>query len=317
MKTTLHYVKGHMGGNLIALLWSEDLEGEVGLEVLLRAIEVLDVHEAGALYRSRAAHNHLCVRIVGRSSRRFIPACGGLTQVLGRALLESKLKRYFSVGYEEPVTLVRLETDGGPVELRISTRGGRVTRVTTDMTSFARECYREGTHPLMLGRVRAFKVGKFLVVNASDVKRRYPLCRFDKLDSYSASVLQRLQNVYQDRFCAGCFDFALYDLNPEHVGCARAVFPHNIATGHIEPSCGTGSIAIGLALLSSGRFAHVIEGRGKVILLYLEEGREPPGLGGPDLVRVEMHVRGDEVIKAYFSHSRVEILSEGVLTLGD
>jgi len=317
VRTALHYVKGHMGGNLITLLWTEDLEEEIGLDVLLRAIDVLDVHEAGILYRSRTEHDHLRVRIVGRSSKRFIPACGGLTQVLGKALLESKLKQYFSIGYEEPVTLVRLKTDGGPVELRINTRGGRVTRVTTDMTQFAKKCYREEIHPLMLDRVRAVKVGKFLVVNASDVKRWHPLCRFDRLDSYSASVLQRLQNAFQDRFCTGCFDFALYDLNPEHVGHARAVFPHNIVTGHIEPSCGTGSIAIGLALLNSGRFAHVIEGRGKVTVLYLEEGREPPGLGGPDLVRVEMHVKGNEVIKAYFSHSRVEVLSEGVLTLGD
>jgi hypothetical protein len=316
MRATLHYVKGHMGGNLIALLWSEDTE-EIGLEVLLRAIDILDVHEAGALYRPKSERNHLYVRIVGRSSRRFITACGGLTQVLGKALLESKLKKYFSVEYEEPVTTVRLETDGGLVELGINTRGGRVTRVTTDMSSFVRECYREGIHQLRLDRVRAVKVGKFLVVNANDIKRWHPLCRFGRLDSYSASVLKRLQDVFQARFCTGCFDFALYDLNPEHVGHVRAVFPHNIATGHIEPSCGTGSIAIGLALLSSGRVVHTTESGEKAIVLYLEEGKEPPGLGGPDLVRVEMRVRGDEVVKAYFSHSRVEILSEGVLTLGD
>jgi hypothetical protein len=81
MRATLHYVKGHMGGNLIALLWSEDTEDEIGLEVLLRAIDILDVHEAGALYRPKSERNHLYVRIVGRSSRRFITACGGLTQV--------------------------------------------------------------------------------------------------------------------------------------------------------------------------------------------------------------------------------------------
>jgi hypothetical protein len=34
MRATSHYVKGHMGGNLIALLWSEDTERVRGDEVV-------------------------------------------------------------------------------------------------------------------------------------------------------------------------------------------------------------------------------------------------------------------------------------------
>lgn len=316
MKIASYYVKGHMGGNLIALLYGEDLEeleDSEKLEVALKAIDFLGVHEAGLLHHPRG-EGHLYVKIVGRSSRHYITACGGLTQVLGKAVLETRVGTYFNIECQEPLDSILLETDGGLVELMINTYSGKVI---TDMSAFVEECYREGITPLRINKINVAKVGKFLVVNASEIRKRYPLSNFSELDSYSKALLQSLQRKFQDLFCPNCFDFALYDHNPKHLGHIRAVFPHNVATGHIEPSCGTGSVAISLASWHYVKRPYEFRRQKEGIVLLIETGKEPPGLGGPDLTRVELRASPDRVFKAYFTHSRVEILQEGVLELGD
>jgi hypothetical protein len=88
----------------------------------------------------------------------------------------------------------------------------------------------------------------------------------------------------------------------------RVVFPHSITTGHIEPSCGTGTTAVAVALAETKRTAD-----GSVMLRFDSGGG--PFLGGPETTEVRMVVEKSRVKHAEFSHSLVEITATGTARL--
>jgi hypothetical protein len=98
--------------------------------------------------------------------------------------------------------------------------------------------------------------------------------------------------------------YSLFDMYPEDSTHGRVVFPHNITTGHIEPSCGTGTIAVAVALAETKRTAN-----GSVTLRFDSGGG--PFLGGPETTEVRMVVQDSKVKHAEFSHSLVEITANG------
>lgn len=71
-----------------------------------------------------------------------------------------------------------------------------------------------------------------------------------------------------------------------------------VLTGNIEPTCGTGSTALALALLMTGEgkdLGLVRDGRIKV---RLETGGGH-ALGGPDITTVVVETKGEEVTRAF------------------
>jgi hypothetical protein len=311
----LDYLKGHMGNNIIIFLYGEQLPTGRELEA---AVEVLQSHrvsghETGILYPP-VRGGDLMVKIVGFTSRAFITACGGLTQVLGKAAVETELGRRLSLPIREPETRIILETDAGPVPITVEVAGGEAKRVWTDMGTFVRECYDLGVSQLELQGVPAMKVGKFLALDGDKVKRHYPEADFESMTVRTQEILLRLQDEFKRQTFSNYHDFSLYDWRPQSAGDLRVLFPHNLATGHVEPACGTGFVATGIALWELGE----LHRRG----LTHEEGARvryecggAPVLVGSELASLELACDGDRVVGTAFSHSLIEIMEEGRIAI--
>ena len=108
----LNFVKGHMGGNTIVLLHGSQIEKGRELEITLCILsgEYLSCHEAGILYQPENKGD-LKVKIVGHASKRFISACGGMTQVLGHALVETDIGKPYGISVANSRTNIILGTE--------------------------------------------------------------------------------------------------------------------------------------------------------------------------------------------------------------
>lgn len=307
------FIKGHMGGNEILLLHGDTIPAGREIDLALQAFHPPSIrgHEAGFLYRGDG-NNNLKVKIIGGISKRFISSCGGLTQVLGKAIIETDLQQEFGLHVTEPMTTVTLETDVGELTIKIESLAGEVVEVLSNMTPFIEECYKLGIRPIEVANTHAMKIGKFLVANTDDIRRAHPEVSFEDIDTATLHALKSMQKAfdrqgYQDYPNA---DFAIYDLKPvtaSHTG--RVIFPHAISEDRIEPACGTGTLAIGLSMIERGEI-RMAEGR---LQLAFESGGSPSSIGGPDLTRLQLTVRDGKVVEASFSHSLVQILATGQL----
>jgi diaminopimelate epimerase len=310
-KPAVDFVKGHMGGNEIILLDGKQIPDERLVDVALTLLDHPNIGgDQAAIFSPSNMQNCLRVKIIGRSSRKFISMCGGMTQVLGRALLETDFAQRFNVSIVEPTSEITLETDCGPVLLKIESANGRLRKIWTDMKTYVDECYKLGIHPLRLREVDAMKVGDFLVLNGDEVRKTNSNLDFEEMDEKSLKTLIEIQRAFNEGKPRKSLDFALYDHHPKHGGHVRAVFPHNIPGAHIEPACGTGTVAIGLAMLQLGQ----IGGNGTSSLL-LETGGGPT-LGGPDITELKLTTENGKAVGAEFNHSLVEVLATGRCFIG-
>jgi hypothetical protein len=312
----LDVIKGHMGGNTIALLYGEQLPAGRELELSVKALgqNYLWCHEAGLLYPSAAGGNRLRAKISEPTVPSFISACGGMTQVLGKALVETNLGKKLGIKLSEPVSEVIVETDAGPTRLEIYIDGGKAVRVLTDLSAFLGECLERGVRPWKLQGVELYQAGVVMVVDAEEVKRAYPRVDFFNWDAPTRDLLTRIQEEFREKTGVSDYCITLYDWNPERGGDLRVLFPHCISQDYFEPACGTGSVALGAALVCSGELARrrgMAEGRVK---LNLEAGGGI-GMGGPDTTEVFLEVSGGLPVHASFSHSLVEITLTGKLYL--
>jgi len=311
----LDYLKGHMGNNVIIFLYGDQIPEGRELEA---AVEVLQPHrvaghETGILYPP-VRGGDLMVKIVGFTSRAFITACGGLTQVLGKAAVETGLGRRCRLPIREPETRITLETDAGPVPITAEVVAGEARRVWTDMGAFVRECYRLGVSQLELQGVPAIKVGKFLVLHGDEVKRHYPEADFETMPARTQKILLGLQDLFKRQTFPNYHDFALYDWHPQSGGDLRVLFPHNLATGHVEPACGTGFVATGIGLWELGHLRRRGLAHEQGARVRYECGGAPV-LVGPDLASLELTCADGRVVGAAFSHSVIEIMEEGRVML--
>ncbi len=310
----LDFVRGHMGGNLIILLRGEQIPFGSELETAVKLLgpNYLSAHEAGILYPIDK-EGQIEVKIAEASLPSFISACGGLTQVLGAALVETELGLIFGVKKDAPFTEVLLHTDGGQVGLIIDRHDQKSLKIKTDMQSFVNETYDRGVGFLQHKGLNVIKAGKFLVINAVHFKEIYPHADFIRWDSKTRQALLEIQHEFQEKTGEIEPNVAVYDWNPEYSGHLRVVFPHSVETEYIEPSCGTGSVALGIAVLAGGELDHfkdLSSDQSGQLLLNIESGGGIE-LGGPEITAVEMKIDKGLVKSAAFSHSRVEITSVG------
>ena len=300
----MKFIKGEMGGDEIVLLYGIDKIDEMidEKEVVMKIFSNIGGHQIGFLYRGDG-EQHIKVKIMGRSAG-YIGACGGLFQVLGRALVEfSDLRGYFGVDIDEAIYL---DTDSGRFKLRVGNEA-----IFVDMTPFVEECYRKGVERLELLSIKGMRVGEYLVINADDIKKRYPAVDFEKFDDRTKDVLKRIQAEWNCRYHPEegyWWSFCLYDFNPRKEGHIRAIFPHSIVNDHIEPACGTGSVAIAIAIVEDGELEEemVLETGGGI------------SLGGPELsiLKLKMDAEDNKKVKmAEFTHSKVDISAKGELSL--
>lgn len=306
----LNFVKGHMGGNTILLLPGGERDSSWIVDTALQLLEqkYLCSHQAGFLCTGDKKDS-LKVRIVGFSTRGLISACGGLTQVLGVAVRGGFLE-HLGIPLSKKKGQILLETEGGEVTIDLLDEKKGHASVLTDLTSFVQECYELGMERISLEGVNALKIGKFLVINAEELRSKNIVGNFETFDAEALSILKTLQSIFQKQCKTQSCDFALFDWSKTKKGFLRSVFPHGIERGHVEPACGTGSVAVGLAVLLSKenlKGSDLPEGR---IEFFLETGGGA-GLVGDEFTRLVLEVNQQRIEKAFFSHSKVEIIATG------
>ncbi len=307
----LDFVRGHMGGNLIILLRGGQIPEGVELETAVKLMgpNYLHAHEAGILYPG-SRPGEINVKIVEPSVPCFISACGGFTQVLGAALVETELGSIFKVDLNRNPVEAMLLTGCGPTKIIIDTEEKKALRIKTDMDCFVRECYEKGVGAFNYRDLGYMRAGKFMVINADRFGRVYPGLDFVNWDRKTRDALQAIQHDFMERTGEIEPNVALYDWHPERNGDLRVVFPHYVQDDFFEPSCGTGSIALGIAVFTAGE----LNGRDRAetgwLTLFIESGGGTE-LGGPDLTTLEIKVNQNKVETALFSHNCVEITAVG------
>lgn len=307
----LDFVKGHMGGNTILLLYGEQLPAGRELELSVKALDQnhLWCHECGILYPPDDEAD-LKVKISEPTLPSFISACGGMTQVLGKALVETELGNHFGIKLTDPVTRVIIGTDAGPTGLEIHRPEGRFLRIITDMRAFLEECRLGGIRSWRLQGVDIYQAGVVLVADADRIRKAHPGVDLVNWDTSTKNLLSTIQMEFHKKTGERDYYFTLYDWNPEGSGHLRVFFPHCIPQDYYEPACGTGSIGLGAALFFSGELAGRRDLQEGTVKLKLESGGSF-GLGGPDITELFLEISGGELTGASFSHSLVEITATG------
>ena len=315
---SIDYVRGHMGGNTISLFPGEQFPPGKELEDSLKALDQLHIpsDEAALVYPSDKART-LRVRIVSPTTQRFISACGGATQVLGKALVESDLFRGFGLPFSEDPLVIQLNLDTGTQEIQIFRDENKVSRTVTKMDCFAEELYNSGMETMVIMDVPVFRIGKFLVINAEDIREVFPEIDPESMDQYTRKILFDLQEQAMSIDPRIGRDYALYDWKPMNTGNVRAVFPHYIPTDHIEPSCGTGTVAVGLCLAFNGELREHfpwLAVEPSDMKLDFEVGGTRT-LGGPEISRLSFVMDKNRLKDISFFHSAVELTSQGQVFL--
>ena len=306
MRSTLKvdFVKGHMGGNEIILVHGRQIPKQHRIKAAMSLMESPSVRgdQVGILEKPHAGGD-VKVMIVDRTEKTYINMCGGLTQVLPRAFAETHLGKPYGIG--RAFKKLALETDLGTVKISVTRARGKMT-THTDMTKFVEECYQRGVSQIRVAGVDALKVGEFLVVDVQKLREEYAGVNFEEIDSKAREILLSMQKDFDRQHLSPSpnASYSLFDMHRDDANHGRVVFPHNITTGHIEPSCGTGTTAVAIALAATKRTAN-----GFVKLRFDSGGG--PFLGGPETTDIGMLVENSRVKKAEFSHSLVEITATG------
>jgi diaminopimelate epimerase len=307
MRIEIPFIKGHMGGNEIVLLWG-DIPSNKELQIALAALRPpYNLGQDLGLLRKTNRENVLEVNMTWRFDDEYIEMCGGLTQVLGRALVDApQLAAYLGIQVVEPAFTITLKTMVGLIPITVEIEQGEVKRVLTDMTHYGEQCYRKGIREVHVAGVSGMKVGEHLVMNADKITNKYPTVNLERMDKNTLAILEHFQKEWQKKYPPGDLSFTIYDLHPKDKGQARATFPHNAANNYIESSCGTGTVAAGIAMLEQGE----IKTQNGEARISFETGGEPT-LGGPDLSDLILKVADNKVVKVEFSHSLIQSLATG------
>ncbi|MBS3788702.1 hypothetical protein KGY79_10965 [Candidatus Bipolaricaulota bacterium] len=311
-----NFIKGHMSGNEILLLaekgnTTEKEMVEYGVQILNRPH--LGGHQIGFL---EAVDNCRKIRakIVDVTEEDFLPMCGGLTQVLGHALIQTQIDQTLDYRPED-AGKTPLVTDSGTVF--ISTKNpDQEFNVWTTLHPVLKSIYKKGIEQINLSGVRAVKVGDNLAINGSDLKEKYPSIKLEKFDDHTRSVIVDIQNLFLEDILEGRREVCtlpIYDLNPARNGDARVIFPNHLPTEHVEPACGTGSLLTAVAMIEEG---FVSDGTDKIDIKF-ESGGSATSIGGPDITRIKLSISNGKIKTATFSHNFVRLLAEGELWAGN
>lgn len=295
-----------MGGNAILLLRGDMLppEDEINVTNFLVKHVGFRADEVGIVRATQVPRTY-SVNIIFTATMKYITMCGGLTQVLGRAVLDHALGIAAGPGDE-----ILLTTGAGKVRIRLPATPEE--GVWTDMSAFVAQCYSLGLEECFsleeeFAGIRVFKVGKFLVadVTAGSV---------NVLDDQTYQLLGNLQTRFNQRYFPEqpSWNFALFDRRAAAGSWGRCVFPH-IATDRVcEPSCGTGSVAIAMAGAHWYRLGGSEVTRNANVVLECGSLHK---LGGTQHATVRLGFTGGAVSDCWFSHSTVEVRIVGTAIL--
>jgi len=134
------------------------------------------------------------------------------------------------------------------------------------------------------------------------------------MDDTTKELITMLQYRFLGATGLTSWDFTLFDRQADGYGDVRAVFPHNVRINYLEPSCGTGSIALALTFLTSGDWREVGQDSEGWYTLQMQTGGKPV-MGGPDLTTVRIERNEGGIRRTMFSNSNVQIVAHGSVIL--
>lgn len=311
----LYYLKGHCGWDMLSLMLAEQIPEAEQLDTARRALD-LPVEggiEVGLLGRT-GTPSDISLRVVDCSTRQWVAMCGGMTQVIGKALVETGLRDYFSIDTAAPRVCVRLITDSCVIPITIEISAEKVTRVTSHMDSYLDLTYSIGVRALELCGISALEAGEYLLVGVQQLEAAHAGIDFTRRDPgpHLDIVNQLLRQYAAIQAIPAPVAAILYDDRPEGPGQFR-VFPrflnHAAARIPYEFQCGTGSIAAVAALAHLGILPFAGD-RGELLLEWGSQ-RTTPDPYGIRVSRMQVVRDGNRLTSASFSHSIIEIVQEG------
>jgi len=305
---TVDFVKGHMGGDEVILLDGTQIPERYRAGLIRSVLMTPSIRgrEVGLLHPPRKKGD-IRVKIHELSSKGAIPMCGGLTQVLGKALVETNLAKRFAIRLRRRQALVKLETDSGLIPIHISIRGRRAVSVSTEMDSYVEQCYRWGTEDSNIGGVPVERVGQFYFMDLSDLEKKYPGVDFTQNNRECLKVIDEMRRVSDLEKMYGVVKRAG---KPGHLDAAfRFVPPDPLALEGEEFACGTGSTTAAIYEQLHNRLPVDARGHGHLSLKLFSTGMLPVD----QRTEVDLEVRNGRVAKASFSHNYVRLIAQGKL----
>ena len=108
------FVKGHCGWDTVTLVRASQIARDQELEV---ALKILDAPVNGGLevgfLGPGEQTDEIRLRMVESTTRTWTAMCGGMTQVIGKALVETFFRDLFKMDITQPKLFVKLMTDSG------------------------------------------------------------------------------------------------------------------------------------------------------------------------------------------------------------
>lgn len=321
----IDFVKVHADWDELVFIFGDQLpkgwEVKVSLEILrkpsIRGIEV------GILYPPSGAGDIL-IKMIDDTTQGFISMCGGITQAIGKTIVETSIGEYFGIKTSEGKNRVVLETSSGLIPIEIEVKNGKVQCVVTDMQSYVRDRYEQGVGIIEVDGISCVNLGvgdkskEYLALDVAELSKRYPDLNFWSREKTTLDALEYIyaEFLHQQGLTPGCLYGIVYELEktepPKSVRAVFRFYPWNYAPGDdLEFGCGTGSVAIGIALqrkrqidLSSGK---------EELTIHVGGAHLPENFR----VKTRLMLKGNkqEVTGAWFSHDRIELVASGKLYL--
>lgn len=305
------FLKGHMGGNEIVLLNRKSFSRA---EELSKSLKILrKPHVCGdqvGLLEPRKDEGDIDAKIVDINSDDYLPMCGGLTQVLGKAYMDNELSHLFEPDLAYTESRLKLSTDLGGFSISVDS-SRKEYPIITDMGTFINRVYEQGVKRIIVNGVQGFFVGDFLVLFTDELRRLFKNTKLGPLDRKTKKALIEFQQAFSGKYLSNKpnRDFVIIDEGESDSGL-QLLFPHNLEQGLLEASCGTGTVAATIAMIFKGS----VDGQSQLSLQF-ECGGRPDSIGGPDVIRVTGKVREGRLVEGSLSHNNVEILASGRIYL--
>lgn len=316
----IDFVKGHCGWDTVTLVPTGQIPSAQELEAALKILSppISGGLEMGFLERTKG-QNEIRLRIVASTQKDWIPMCGGMTQVLGKALIETQFRDYFSINIDSTLVQVRLITPSSVVPIEISLKKNRtVESVRSVMDEYCSYLYDTGVEPLSFLGVDLLRVGDFAVIDILSLESQYPDEDFTRRDlgSHLDIVNELLGEFEKHRDLRGVYGM-LFDHRATQSGRFR-IFSRFVSDDMVaadipyEFQCGTGTIAVGVALAHLGLLP--FEDSGSLLFEWGNPSvtHDPYGIRTTQL---DIRLDGQTITHSSFMHSVVELNAEGTLML--
>jgi len=321
LTTQVDFVKGHCGWDILTLV----PEGQVPMgQELQTALKIIDPPINGGLevgfLGEGSKPGEITLRMMDSTSRDWLSMCGGMTQVIGKALVETFFKNRFDIDISLPRITIQLLTKAGTIPIEIEVSNGKANRITSKMDDYAAYLYRDGVEEVALQGCKLLRVGDFLIMDINELEAKHTDIDFTRLDhGPQLEILYDILKEYMLRVRAK-FGVAgmMYDQRPQGLGQFRIYsrfYSQDRSAAKIpyEFQCGTGTVAVGMAIAHKGQ----IPFRGNKGSIIFEWGNQAvtPDPYGIKTSKLDLQLENGSVLQAKFSHSVVEILEEGRMTL--